>query len=355
MFIVFEGIDGTGKTTQAVMLKNYLEKKGRPTVVTHAPGGTPECEKLRKFLLDPKNEIGQKTQMLLFQAINAEICEKIIEKEQIEGKIVISDRFTDSAIAYQGELSGYSKKEIEMLCLLACGNTKPDLVILLDADPEKLLERRKNRGTTDRFEEKDISFQKKIRNTYLETAKTSEILHVIVNAEDDVKTVAEEIKKICDKFIEKYETEIKILKQEDEPELRKLFEEADKKEFKFFVKPARLLRASYPLGYFVKGKLSSVLFANIYDGPKEIWLFKGYTVPEQRKNGNIKKLMKYIAEKAGEKTSEYKWILRFQRFDNTVTDTDRFAKKYSKDLPSIKTSNETEYITYPLDPDKFKN
>lgn len=209
MFIVLEGIDGTGKTYQAKKLKEYFESKGLKVTTTRLPGGTPECETLRKFVLDNKVNLGTSAQAILFQAINAEVCEKIIGPALERGEVVISDRFTTSSIAYQGLSSKFSQKELEELCELACRNTqnqpvRPDVIFVLDGDPEKLISRRtkrSNQAENDRFEAKDITFQKNLRKIYKEY-KPKNVPYIFIDAmrkpEDVTSQLIQNIEKLFD-------------------------------------------------------------------------------------------------------------------------------------------------------------
>ena len=208
MFIVLEGIDGTGKTYQTKKLKKYFENKGIKVTTTRLPGGTPECETLRKFVLDNKVNLGTSAQAILFQAINAEVCEKIIGPALERGEIVICDRFTTSAIAYQGLTSKYFPKELEKLCELACRDTqnqpiRPDIIFVLDGDPKKLINRRTKRSSqakNDRFEAKDITFQETLRKIYLEY-RSEDVPHIFIDAMKKPKDVTlqliQNIERLC--------------------------------------------------------------------------------------------------------------------------------------------------------------
>ena len=209
MFIVLEGIDGTGKTYQAKKLKEYFKSKGLKVTTTRLPGGTPECETLRKFVLDNKVNLGTSAQAILFQAINAEVCEKVIGPALERGEVVISDRFTTSSIAYQGVTSKYSETQLELLCDIACRDTDnipiwPDIIFVLDGNPEELLARRQKRSKEsfdDRFESKDIEFQKKLREKYLKY-KPEYIPYIIINTiikpEEVTNLIISNIEKLFD-------------------------------------------------------------------------------------------------------------------------------------------------------------
>lgn len=329
MFICLEGIDGTGKTYQCQQLKKYFESQNIPVVITHAPGGTLECEKLRKFLLDPNTNIGGKTQALIFQAVNAEICEKIIAPALKQNQIVISDRWTDSAIAYQGLTSGYTKDEIETLCNLACQPIKPDLVFLFDGNPENLLARRQKRNIKDRFEEKNLEFQKQLRKIYLNYH--NEIPHIIINAEQTKKEVTKNIIKEYENFIEKKQNSIKEITKSDIQEIEKLYKNAPEKEFHEYLEYNRLFKKNAKgYGLFHNGKLIATAFFINYKSQKIIYSYAEYTAPEYRNKGYIKKLLQYeknIFENFFSKG--YKWLLNCKNPQSF-----EFHKKYGKEISS---------------------
>lgn len=210
MFIVLEGIDGTGKTYQAKKLKEYFESKRLKVTTTRLPGGTPECETLRKFVLDNKVNLGTSAQAILFQAINAEVCEKVIGPALERGEVVISDRFTTSAIAYQGLSSKFSQKELEELCELACRDTqnqpvRPNVIFVLDGNPEKLINRRakrSNQAENDRFEAKDITFQKNLRKIYKEY-KPKNVPYIFIDAMRKPKDVTLQLIQNIEKLFDK--------------------------------------------------------------------------------------------------------------------------------------------------------
>ena len=142
LFITFEGLEGCGKTTQAKMLFDFLATKKIPSIYTKEPGGTKIGDKIRKILLDQKNDdMDYKTEMLLFLASRAENVRLIILPALEEGKVVISDRFYDSTTAYQGYGRGIDLKIIKHLNDLVVGKVIPDLTFILDIDPYEGLRR----------------------------------------------------------------------------------------------------------------------------------------------------------------------------------------------------------------------
>ena len=160
LFITFEGLEGCGKTTQAKMLFDFLNKQKIPSIYTKEPGGTKIGDKIRKILLDQKNDgMDYKTEMLLFLASRAENVRLIILPALEEGKIVISDRFYDSTTAYQGCGRGIDLEIIKNLNSLVVGKAIPDLTFILDIDPYEGLKRSASFGNSSemRFEEEFIN------------------------------------------------------------------------------------------------------------------------------------------------------------------------------------------------------
>jgi len=160
LFITFEGLEGCGKTTQAKMLFDFLIKQKIPSIYTKEPGGTKIGNKIRKILLDQKNDgMDYKTEMLLFLASRAENVRLIILPALEEGKIVISDRFYDSTTAYQGCGRGIDLEIIKNLNSLVVGKAIPDLTFILDIDPYEGLKRSASFGNSSemRFEEEFIN------------------------------------------------------------------------------------------------------------------------------------------------------------------------------------------------------
>lgn len=181
LFITFEGVEGCGKTTQAELLKGYLEEKGYPTVLTREPGGTPIGEELRRMLLGNKGkELSPWAELLLYLACRAEVLEKVIRPALERGRIVICDRFSDSTVAYQGYGKGIPLEAIHTLDGWVTGGLKPDITFLLDIPPEEGLERARKRGTgEDRFEREGVDFHRRVRGGYMELALKDPRIRVI--------------------------------------------------------------------------------------------------------------------------------------------------------------------------------
>jgi len=207
LFITFEGLEGCGKTTQAKMLFDFLNKQKIPSIYTKEPGGTKIGDKIRKILLDQKNDgMDYKTEMLLFLASRAENVRLIILPALEEGKVVISDRFYDSTTAYQGYGRGIDLKIIKHLNSLVVGKAIPDLTFILDIDPYEGLKRSTSFGNSRemRFEEEFINkkiiggklFLERVRHGYYQLSHEEKGRIKIIDANRSKEDIFEEIVKI---------------------------------------------------------------------------------------------------------------------------------------------------------------
>ena len=170
MFITFEGCEGCGKSIQSQALLKRLTEANIAAVLTQEPGGTPLGEGIARWLKwDGDPDISPLAELLLFNASRAELVGKVLRPALDDGKIAISDRYTDSTIAYQGYGRGLDLTTVATINDTATGGLKPDLTILLDVPPEEGLSRKK--GTPrDRFEQEDIDFHLRVRDGYLKLA-----------------------------------------------------------------------------------------------------------------------------------------------------------------------------------------
>lgn len=171
-FISFEGIDGSGKSTQARLLAETLERSGREVVLTREPGGSPGAEDIRKLVLegDP-DRWSAETEILLFTAARRDHLERTIEPALAAGKVVICDRFADSTRVYQGVSRGDLRGLVDRLHALMIGR-EPDLTVLIDMDPAQGLSRALGRqGTEERFESFGEGLQQKMRAAFLALAE----------------------------------------------------------------------------------------------------------------------------------------------------------------------------------------
>lgn len=180
LFIVFDGPEGGGKSTQARLLYEHLKKKGYDVVLTREPGGTKMAEMVRKIILSPRLKITPMAELLLYEAARAQHIAEVIAPSLDKNKIVISDRFMDASVVYQGYARGLGIKFVETLNRLVVGNITPDITFILDIHPNEGLSRIKSRAKTfDRLEKENIEFHLKIREGYLKLANRRKNFYVI--------------------------------------------------------------------------------------------------------------------------------------------------------------------------------
>ena len=192
MFISFEGIEGSGKSSLIKNLKNYYKNHALDVFFTKEPGGTELGEKIREILLDPTSNIDPSSELFLLMADRVHHVKNKINPNLNENKIVFCDRYIDSTIAYQGGGRDLDDKDIEgMIKMLKL--PIPDLTILLDVPVETGLMRAKERSELDRFEKEDIDFHKKIRQSYLNLQKKYPDRIIIFNASINENDVFEEV------------------------------------------------------------------------------------------------------------------------------------------------------------------
>lgn len=197
MFITLEGIEGCGKTTQAGLLSDFLRERGKDVVLTREPGGSRLGHDLRRILLSVENQdLSQEAELFLYLADRAQHTHSLIIPALRSGKVVISDRFIDSTIAYQGYGRGIDTGLLDQLNRLAVKGVLPDLTILFDLPAETGIKRARERNsqenltiTEGRFEAESLEFHKKIRQGYLTWAAMNRERFFIVDAAKDVETI----------------------------------------------------------------------------------------------------------------------------------------------------------------------
>jgi len=194
MFITFEGGEGCGKSTHARLLKEYLESSGRRVILTKEPGGTVFGETMRKILLQGDFPLEAQSEIFLFAADRIEHIEKVIRPALSEGKIVISDRFIDSTIAYQLGGRGLPEDLVRYLNWISCRGLIPDITFLLDVKVEEGLKRALGRGKADRFEKEILAFHERVRDKYLEIAQNDPARVKVIGTFKDVAEVQKEIR-----------------------------------------------------------------------------------------------------------------------------------------------------------------
>ena len=196
-FISFEGIDGSGKSTQIELVKKYLHKNKKKVLFTREPGGTFEAELIRKLILSKNKKIkfDNKTEILLLLAARYEHYKKLIEPAITNGNIIICDRFIDSTLAYQCARNNELKKFYFQISKSLINKFEPDLTILLDISPIKALERINERKNKNRYDKKNLSFFSNVRKNYNELAKNNSRIQKL-NALNDKNILAEKIRKL---------------------------------------------------------------------------------------------------------------------------------------------------------------
>ncbi|KUJ76741.1 thymidylate kinase [Ruegeria marisrubri] len=194
LFLTFEGIDGSGKSTQARRLAEFLRTQGREVVLTREPGGSPGAEEIRRLVLegDP-DRWSAETEILLFTAARRDHLERTIQPALDAGKIVICDRFADSTRMYQGLSRGDLRGLVDQLHELMI-KREPDLTLLIDMDPETGLSRAKGRqGSEERFEDFGPDLQRRMREGFLGLAKEFPERFRVINGNRDMDSVAADV------------------------------------------------------------------------------------------------------------------------------------------------------------------
>lgn len=199
LFITFEGGEGTGKSTQIRLFADYLEERGIPFVLTREPGGSEGAEEIRELLLKGNvNKWDKMTEILLFSAARRDHLVKKIYPALQDGKIVISDRFADSTLAYQGYGYGTDAdavREVQATYNMIAGDFKPDITFILDIDPKIGVMRSQKRIGNDeqRFENMELNFHNNLRNAFLKIAAEQPDRCVVINADQSIEQVHEDI------------------------------------------------------------------------------------------------------------------------------------------------------------------
>ena len=207
LFITLEGIDGTGKSTQLRLLVQYLRKWGLPVRVTREPGGTRLGERIRRILLDSKNtQLSPLAELALMYAARAQHLEEVIRPALAKGQIVVSDRYNDASLAYQGYGRKLGVATVRAFDRIVSGSTQPDLTILLDLAPRLSLGRavgRQSQRNSDqaRFELQGLDFQRRVRRGYLAIARKDPRRVKVVPASGPVAEVHARILNLVDAFL----------------------------------------------------------------------------------------------------------------------------------------------------------
>lgn len=171
IFITLEGPEASGKSTQARLLRRFLESRGWRVTLTREPGGVPLAESVRKIFLDRAFRLSPWAELFLVNAARAEHVAHVIRPALAQGRAVLCDRFTDSTEAYQGHGRGLPLADVRAVNRLAAGGLKPQLTLLLDTPPRRGLARAKARQAPDRMESQAVAFHKKVRAGFLSLAR----------------------------------------------------------------------------------------------------------------------------------------------------------------------------------------
>lgn len=203
VFISLEGIEGAGKSTQADLLAGYLKKKGLKVLKTAEPGGTLISSRIREILLSPEcRGMDPLTELLLYNAARVQHIKEVILPALQKGEIVITDRFSDSTVAYQGYGRGIDMALIDSLDRVSTNRLRPDITILLDTDVETGLRRNREIKKSDRIESEDISFHNRVRKGFISMADNEPDRIHLINCSEDTDAVQKKIRSVVDKFLQ---------------------------------------------------------------------------------------------------------------------------------------------------------
>ena len=201
ILVTFEGIEGSGKSTQIALTRKYLEGEGYPCLVTKEPGGTPLGKEIRSFLLDKADlSIDPLAELLLIEADRAQHVAEVIRPALEEGRMILCDRFTDATVAYQGYGRGVDMVFIEEMNRRATGGLIPQCTILLDCSVDVGMARAVGE---DRFEREDHLFHQRVREGYLRIAQQEPQRIKVVSGEGVQETIQEEIQSILSPLVER--------------------------------------------------------------------------------------------------------------------------------------------------------
>lgn len=195
-FISFEGIEGSGKSTQVKLLADHLRASGHTVLVTAEPGGTPIGNKIRKLLLEPRNHMDPLTELLLYYAARAQHVREVIYPALLKNSVVITDRFIDSTVAYQGYARGIDLSVISTLDDIVVPDMRPSLTIVLDLEVEEGLRRNREARKEDRFEQETVEFHTRVRQAFHQIAREDSRRVRIVDASRSIDEVSRDVRRI---------------------------------------------------------------------------------------------------------------------------------------------------------------
>jgi dTMP kinase len=204
-FITFEGIDGSGKSTQLRLLVNFLKSNGCDPLVTREPGGTPVGNRLRAALLDAHEEVDPLAELLVFAADRAQHVRRVLRPALADGRVVISDRYADATAAYQGAGRGFSPNLIAEIIELATEGLKPELTILFDLPVDESNARTRRRSSEkqagDRLDAEASDFHERVREAYLSLARNEPNRFRIVETNRPVDDTQQQVREIIVPFL----------------------------------------------------------------------------------------------------------------------------------------------------------
>ncbi|HEY0643337.1 MAG TPA: dTMP kinase, partial [Nocardioides sp.] len=184
LFVCFEGGEGAGKSTQSRLLRDWLVERGRTVLLTFEPGDTPVGKELRRIVLDPATgELSDRTEALLYAADKAEHVDHVVLPALARGEVVITDRYVDSTLAYQGAGRTLDVREVEAVARWATGDLRPHLTVVLDLEPEAGLGRFDER---DRIEGQSLEFHQRVRQGFLALAEADPAHYLVLDARASV-------------------------------------------------------------------------------------------------------------------------------------------------------------------------
>jgi dTMP kinase len=206
-FITFEGIDGSGKSTQMRMLASVLRLRGREVVVTREPGGTPLGARLREAVLDAQEQVDPLAELLLFAADRAQHVRALIRPALDTGHIVLSDRYADSTVAFQGAGREFPREVIRQVVALATEGLKPHLTLVFDISTEESARRAKRRErhgeTLDRIDSEEVAFHERVREEYLRIAAAEPERVRVIDSGGSVEETHHRVVEIVLPFLER--------------------------------------------------------------------------------------------------------------------------------------------------------
>ena len=204
ILITMEGPDGSGKTTQISLLAKVLTSEGREVVQTREPGGTPLADRIRVLVLDPAHDkMTARTEALLYMAARAQHTAELIRPAMERGAVVISDRYADSTLVYQGVARGLPMDSLIWLNRFATEELTPDLTLLLDGDTDCLAQRVTSRGNKDRLDNEDPEFHRKVREGFLLLAAQNPERFRVIDADRTVESIQLDIQRCVQEFLQK--------------------------------------------------------------------------------------------------------------------------------------------------------